>query len=31
VLRCGNVSDRDSVLKRLRKRLPKKVLPSWIA
>jgi hypothetical protein len=31
VLRCGNVSDRDSVLKRLRKRLPKKVLPSWIS
>jgi hypothetical protein len=30
VLRCGNVSDRDSVLKRLRKRLPKKVLPSWL-
>jgi hypothetical protein len=31
VLRCGNVSDRDSVLKRLRKRLPKKLLPSWVA
>jgi hypothetical protein len=31
VLRCGNVSDRDSVLKRLRKRLPKKVLPTWIS
>jgi hypothetical protein len=31
VLRCGNVSDRDSVLKRLRKRLPKKVLPLWMA
>lgn len=31
VLRCGNVSDRDSVLKRLRKRLPKKVIPSWIS
>lgn len=31
VLRCSNVSDRDSVLKRLRKRLPKKVIPSWIA
>jgi hypothetical protein len=31
VLRCGNVSDRDSVLKRLRKRLPKKVLPIWIS
>jgi hypothetical protein len=31
VLRCGNVSDRDSVLKRLRKRLPKKVIPSWLA
>jgi Zn-dependent M16 (insulinase) family peptidase len=31
VLRCGNVSDRDSVLKRLRKRLPKKVLPNWIS
>jgi len=30
-LRCGNVSDRDSVLKRLRKRLPKKLLPSWVA
>jgi len=30
VLRCGNVSDRDSVLKRLRKRLPKKILPSWL-
>ena len=31
VLRCGNVSDRDSVLKRLRKRLPKKVIPTWIS
>jgi len=31
VLRCGNVSDRDSVLKRLRKRLPKKVIPIWLA
>ena len=31
VLRCGNVSDRDSVLKRLRKRLPKKVLPVWLS
>ncbi|MFM8595761.1 MAG: hypothetical protein ACKOBN_01550 [Flavobacteriales bacterium] len=31
ILRCGNVSDRDSVLKRLRKRLPKKILPHWIA
>ena len=31
VLRCGNVSDRDSVLKRLRKRLPKKVIPAWIS
>lgn len=31
VLRCGNVSDRDSVLKRLRKRLPKKVIPVWIS
>lgn len=31
VLRCGNVSDRDSVLKRLRKKLPKKVIPSWIS
>ena len=31
VLRCGNVSDRDSVLKRLRKRLPKKVIPIWIS
>jgi hypothetical protein len=31
VLRCGNVSDRDSVLKRLRKRLQKKLLPSWVA
>jgi hypothetical protein len=31
VMRCGNVSDRDSVLKRLRKRLPKKVLPAWIS
>ena len=31
VLRCGNVSDRDSVLKRLRKRLPKKVIPNWIS
>jgi hypothetical protein len=31
ILRCGNVSDRDSVLKRLRKRLPKKILPSWVA
>lgn len=31
VLRCGNVSDRDSVLKRLRKRLPKKVLPIWLS
>jgi hypothetical protein len=30
VLRCGNVSDRDSVLKRLRKRLPKKILSRWI-
>lgn len=31
VLRCGNVSDRDSVLKRLRKRFVKKVLPSLLA
>ncbi|MFM7006213.1 MAG: hypothetical protein ACKOWX_03070 [Flavobacteriales bacterium] len=31
VLRCGNVSDRDSVLKRLRKRLPKKVFPIWLS
>ena len=31
VLRCGNVSDRDSVLKRLRKRLPKKVIPTCIS
>ncbi|MEN9699404.1 MAG: hypothetical protein RLZZ301_602 [Bacteroidota bacterium] len=31
ILRCGNVSDRDSVLKRVRKRLPKKILPSWVA
>jgi hypothetical protein len=31
VLRCGNVSDRDSVLKRLRKKLPKKVIPIWIS
>jgi len=30
VLRCGNVSDRDSVLKRLRKRLPKKIIPGWL-
>jgi hypothetical protein len=31
VLRCSNVSDRDSVLKRIRKRLPKKIIPSWTA
>lgn len=31
VLRCGNVSDRDSVLKRLRKRMPKKILPVWLS
>lgn len=31
VLRCGNVSDRDSVLKRLRKRFNKKILPSLVA
>lgn len=31
IQRCGNVSDRDSVLKRLRKRLPKKVIPIWLA
>lgn len=31
VLRCGNVSDRDSVLKRLRKRLPKRIIPNWVA
>ena len=30
VLRCGNVSDRDSVLKRLRKRFVKKVLPQLL-
>ncbi len=30
VLRCGNVSDRDSVLKRLRKRFLKKVMPSYL-
>lgn len=31
IMRCSNVSDRDSVLKRIRKRLPKKVIPFWIA
>ena len=31
VLRCGNVSDRDSVLKRLRKRFNKKILPGLVA
>jgi len=30
ILRCGNVSDRDSVLKRLRKRFNKKILPSLV-
>ncbi|MEN9743860.1 MAG: hypothetical protein RLZZ65_1665 [Bacteroidota bacterium] len=31
VLRCGNISDRDSVLKRMRKRLPKKLMANWLA
>ena len=31
IIKVSNVSDRDSVLKRLRKRLPKKLLPSWVA
>jgi hypothetical protein len=29
LLKCGNVSDRDSVMKRFRKKLPKLILKNW--
>lgn len=29
LLKCGNVSDRDSVMKRFRKKLPKKIAKDW--
>jgi hypothetical protein len=29
ILKCGNISDRNSVLKRLRKKLPKLIEKSW--
>lgn len=30
VLRCGNVSNRDSVIKKFRKKLPKQVQKHWM-
>ncbi|MEJ6588349.1 MAG: hypothetical protein QNL43_00975 [Crocinitomicaceae bacterium] len=29
ILKCGNVSDRDSVIKRIRKKLPKRISKKW--
>ena len=29
ILRCGNISDRDSVIKRIRKKLPKRMARKW--
>ena len=29
ILKCGNVSDRDSVIKRIRKKLPKRMAKKW--
>jgi hypothetical protein len=29
ILRCGNISDRDSVLKRIQKKLPKRMSRKW--
>lgn len=29
LLKCGNVSDRDSVMKRFRKKLPKMIIKEW--
>jgi hypothetical protein len=29
ILKCGNVSDRDSVIKRIRKKLPKRIAKKW--
>ena len=29
ILRCGNISDRDSVLKRIQKKLPKRMSKKW--
>ena len=29
ILKCGNISDRDSVIKRIRKKLPKRMAKKW--
>tara|TARA_B100001287_G_scaffold276839_1_gene289940 strand:+ start:3922 stop:4461 length:540 start_codon:yes stop_codon:yes gene_type:complete len=29
ILKCGNISDRDSVIKRIRKKLPKRMSKKW--
>lgn len=29
ILKCGNISDRDSVIKRIRKKLPKRISKKW--
>jgi hypothetical protein len=29
ILRCRNISDRDSVIKRIRKKLPKRIARKW--
>jgi hypothetical protein len=29
ILKCSNISDRDSVIKRIRKKLPKRMAKKW--